>query len=238
MQRTSSATTYTFPLPATASLPSNVTAFAPLSYAAFVPSNAPSTSQQQQREPGLVTVSTTGSLRYWESISMALSGVERFKTLTVPLNEGELVRGLKMLSPTSYLVSTSQARLILVGITSVGGRVDLSARSLERAVGWAGSVWSAVFGGRQADPRAGILALALAPANSAGEGKSWVYAVTEKNVQVWELPSRDDGGDRLAVEQDIFAAVLEALSGEKVGNEEWAMNANQVEIVDALVVPS
>jgi nuclear pore complex protein Nup133 len=169
---------------------------------------------------------------------MALSGVERFKALNAPLSEDELVRGLKMLSPTSYLVSTSQARLILVTISSVGGRVAVNARPLERAVGWAGSVWSAVFGGRQADPRAGVLALALSPANSAGEGKSWAYALTEKDVQVWEMPSRDDGGERLAVEQDVFAGVLEALSGEKVTNEDWAMNNGKVEIVDALVVPS
>lgn len=167
---------------------------------------------------------------------MALSGVERFKALQAPLHEGELVRDLKMLSPTSYIASTSQARLILVGITSVGGRVDVSARALERAVGWGSSVWSAVFGGgKQADPRAGVLALALSPPS---EGKSFAYALTEKNIQKWELPMRDDGGERLIVEQDVFAAVLEGLSGEKVGNEEWAMNEGKVEIVDAVVVPS
>lgn len=235
LQRSSSATTYVFPLPETPPLPTNITAFAPLSYASFVPSNSPSTSQ---REPGLISISTLGSIRYWESISMALSGVERFKALNAPLSEDELVRGLKMLSPTSYLVSTSQARLILVTISSVGGRVAVNARPLERSVGWAGSVWSAVFGGSRADPRAGVLALALSPTNSAGDGKSWAYAFTEKDVQVWEMPSRDDGGERLAVEQDVFAGVLEALSGEQVTNEDWAMNNGKVEIVDAVVVPS
>ncbi|ORY72608.1 methyltransferase type 11 [Leucosporidium creatinivorum] len=234
-KRSTSSTTYVFPLPATPPLPTNITAFAPLSYASFVPSSSPTTSQ---REPGLLSISTLGAIRYWESISMALSGVERFKALDAPLSEGELVRGFKMLSPTSYLASTSQARLILVTISSVGGRVAVNARPLERSVGWAGSVWSAVFGGRQADPRAGVLALALSPANSAGEGKSWSYALTEKDVQVWEMPSRDDGGERLAVEQDVFAGVLEALSGEKVTNEDWAMNSGKVEIVDAVVVPS
>jgi nuclear pore complex protein Nup133 len=235
LQRSSSATAYIFPLPITTSLPSNISAFTPLSFASFVPSPSPSSHQQAQREPGLLTISTTGSLRYWDSISMALSGVDRFKPASANLHEGELVRGLKLLSPTSYLVSTSQSRVLLVGISSVGGRVEVSVRPLERAVGWAGSVWSAVFGARTADPRAGILAMALLAPGSAGEGTSLAYAVTEKNVQVWELPARDDGGERLLVEQDLFAGVLEALAGEKVGNEEWAMNSGKVEVVDALV---
>lgn len=167
---------------------------------------------------------------------MSLSGVERFKALQAPLHEGELVRDLKMLSPTSYIASTSQARLILVGITSAGGRVAVNARALERAIGWAGSVWSAVFGGsKQADPRAGVLALALSPSN---EGKRFAYALTEKDLQKWELPTRDDGGERLVVEQDVFMAILEGLSGSKVGHEAWAMNEGKVEIIDAVVVPS
>lgn len=167
---------------------------------------------------------------------MALSGVDRFKTAVAPLHEGELVRGLERVSSSSFLLSTSQSRVLLIAITSVGGRIDLSVRALERSVGWAGSVWSAVFGARAADPRAGILALALGAPN-AQDGKRVAYALDEKTVQVWELPARDDGSERLAIEQDVFAGILEALSGEAVGNEEWAMNHGKVEIVDAVVAP-
>ncbi|GAA5863802.1 hypothetical protein JCM1840_005771 [Sporobolomyces johnsonii] len=232
-QRSTSATTYVFPLPPQAPLPSNVKAYSPLSFASLVPS-ASQTHQQTQREPGLLVVSNLGSIRVWESVSMALSGVDRFKSAFATLNEGELIRDLKLLSPTAYLFSTSQSRIFVVNINSIGGRVEVEVRPLERAVGWAGSIWSSVFGTKTIDPRAGILALALSQSVSI-EGERTVYAVMEKSVQVWQVPSRGAGGERLVGEQDIFAGVLEALAGEKVGNEQWAMNEGKVEIVDAAV---
>ncbi|GAA5919787.1 hypothetical protein JCM1841_005860 [Sporobolomyces salmonicolor] len=232
-QRSTSATTYVFPLPPQAPLPSNVKAYSPLSFASLVPS-ASQTHQQTQREPGLLVVSNFGSIRVWESVSMALSGVDRFKSTFATLNEGELIRDLKLLSPTAYLFSTSQSRIFVININSIGGRVEVEVRPLERAVGWAGSIWSSVFGTRTIDPRAGILALALSQSAS-NDGERTMYAVMEKSVQVWQVPSRGAGGERLVGEQDIFAGVLEALAGEKVGNEQWAMNEGRVEIVDAAV---
>ncbi|KAI5479591.1 nuclear pore complex protein Nup133 [Pseudohyphozyma bogoriensis] len=226
--RTTSPTTYLFPLPPSLSLPANVSVFSPLSFASFVPT----ATHQNQREPGLLIISTTGDIRFWDNVSMALSGVDRFKTVAANLQEGELVRGLVLASPTSYLVSTSQSRVLVISIASSGGRSTLSVRPFDRARGWAGSVWSAVFGGKGPDPRAGILALALS--NASRDGERMGYAVTDKNVQVWRIP-KEEGGERLVVEQDLFAGVLEGIKGEKVGNEEWALNEGQVEIVDAKV---
>lgn len=169
---------------------------------------------------------------------MALSGVERFKALTAPLNEGELARGLKMLSPTSYLISTSHSRILLVTMSFVGGRASVAIRALDRSVGWAGSMWTAVFGGQKADPSAGIRALAISEPNVAGDGRTLAYAMTDKSVQVWDLPWFGDGAERLATDQDIFASVLEGISGEKVTNEDWALNKAQAELIDAAVVPT
>ncbi|BGP37735.1 hypothetical protein JCM10449v2_001657 [Rhodotorula kratochvilovae] len=230
--RVGSTTTYVFPLPPQAPFPPGVTAFSPLSFASLVPSP----SQTTQREPGLLAVSNTGTVRFWESISLSLAGADRFKSLSLALAEGELVRDLVLLSPTTYLASTSQSRIFALSIVSHGGRATLAARMLERAVGWAGSVWSAVFGSKAVDPRAGILALAVSPpAAGAAEGERTVYAVQEKSAQVWKVPARAEGGERLVAEQDVFHAVLEAIAGEKVGNEQWAMNEGRVEIVDAAV---
>ncbi|GAA6029226.1 hypothetical protein JCM8097_003577 [Rhodosporidiobolus ruineniae] len=237
--RTSSITTYVFPVPPQAPLPANVTAFSPLAFASLVP--APS--QQAQREPGLLLASNTGTLRFWDTVSLALSGVDRFKTAFLPLADDELVRDLRLVSPSTYLLSTSRARVFIVSVTSVGGRADLAARPLERQVGWAGSIFSAVFGasGKAVDPRAGILALAVSPgkgSSAAADKERTVYAVMEKSVQVWTVPTRggESGGERLVVdEQDIFHGVLEALKGEKVGNDQWALNGGQVEVLDAAV---
>ncbi|GAA5875605.1 hypothetical protein JCM3774_006115 [Rhodotorula dairenensis] len=233
--RAPSATTYTFPLPPQAPLPPNVKVFSPLPFASLVPSPSQTRQQKGQREPGLLVVSTAGEITFWDAISLSLSGVDRFKSAQAPLNAGELVRDLVLLSPTTYLLSTSQARIVAINLVSMAGRADLSVRVLERAVGWAGSVWSAVFGTKAVDPRAGILALAASPPREEGQGERTVYAVLEKDLQVWKVPVRGSGGERLVVELDLFAGVLEALAGEKVGNEQWAMNEGQVEVVDAAV---
>ncbi|GAA6004642.1 hypothetical protein JCM10207_000965 [Rhodosporidiobolus poonsookiae] len=237
-QRTGSTTTYVFPVPPQAPLPPNVTAYSPLPFATLVPS-ASSSSLSSQREPGLLICSNTGVIRFWEAVSLSLSGVDRFKSARAPLQDGELIRALHPVAPATYLASTSHARVLAVCIASVGGRAELAVRPLERQVGWAGSVWSAVFGsGKTVDPRAGILALAVAPPKSAGaETERTVYAVMEKTVQVWSVPTRgaESGGERLVVEQDLFHGVLEALAGEKVGNEQWALNQGEVEVVDAAV---
>ena len=166
---------------------------------------------------------------------MALSGVDRWRPANANLLEGELVRNITLLSPTSYLLSTSQARLLTINLTSIGGKTDVSVRPFDRSVGWAGSVWSVVFGSKTTDPRAGILALALSSSNSDGERIG--YAVTEKDVQVWKLLNRGEGGERLLVEQDLFKGVLEGLAGGagSVSNEDWALNEVKVEILDAVV---
>ncbi|GAA5922516.1 hypothetical protein JCM3775_005758 [Rhodotorula graminis] len=237
--RAGSTTTYVFPLPAQAPFPPGVTAGSPLSFASLVPS----ASQTAQREPGLIAVSNTGTIRFWDSISLSLAGADRFKSVSLALAEGELVRHVALVSPTTYLAATSQSRVFALSVASQGGRATLAARPFERAVGWAGSVWSAVFGTKTVDPRAGILALAVAqPASSAigpgagaADGARRVYAVQEKSAQVWDVPPRGEGGERLVAEHDVFHAVLEAIAGEKVGNEQWAMNEGKVEIVDAAV---
>lgn len=169
---------------------------------------------------------------------MALSGVERFKATTAPLIEGELARGLKMLSPTSYLIGTSQSRVLLATLSLAGGRASVAIRILDRSVGWAGSVWTAVFGGQKTDPSAGIRALAVSEPNAAGDGRTLAYAVTDKTVQVWDLPWLGDGNERLAAAQDVFSSVLEAIGGQNITNEDWALNKSQAEVLDAAVVPA
>lgn len=166
---------------------------------------------------------------------MALSGVERWKGAAAKLEDGELVRGVTLHSPTSYLLSTTQSRILLVTLSSAGGRIEVSVRAFERALGWGGAVWS-FFGGKgAADPRSGILALALSPPVATSQVCT-AYAVADKSVQVWKLPGRDDeGGEKLLVEQDLFAGVLEALTGSQTSNETWALNEGRVEILDAQV---
>lgn len=231
-QRSASPTIYIFPVPTSDSLPASVTIQSPLSFVSLVPA----TSQPSQREPGLLIIGPDGEIRYWEHVSMALSGADRFKHAEMDLQPGELVRGVTALSPAAYLVATSQSRVLAVTLASVGGRTTVGVRAYDRALGWRGSIWSTVFGAKQLDPRAGILALPVSEP-APGDGERIAYAVTEKSVQVWRVPAREEGGERLAVEHDLLTAVLEALKGDKVSYEELTDNVNRVEIIDAKVMP-
>ena len=216
-----------------AALPALVSIQSPLSFVSLVPA----TSLPLQREPGLLLISPLGDIRYWEHISLALSGVDRWKDAgrENALVDGELVRALEALSPTSYLISTSHARVLLLSIKSIGGRKEISVRPFDRAQGWRGSIWSTVFGAKALDPKAGIRALAVSKPQATVEEERTVYAVTEKSVQVWRIPARDEAGERLAVEHDLLTPVLEALKGDKVGYEELVDNVAEVEIIDVKV---
>lgn len=109
---------------------------------------------------------------------------------------------------------------------------------LEKSVGWASSIFSSVFGAKALDPRAGILSLAISQGAKSGGGEKQVFAVLEKTAQVWNVSSTGSGERLIGSELDIFAGILEALEGRKVGNEQWAINEGKVEIVDAGVTSS
>jgi len=111
---------------------------------------------------------------------------------------------------------------------------------LEKSVGWASSILSSVFGGGSSskdsiNPKAGILSLAISREGQPGigGGEKQVFAVMEKTAQVWNVSSTGSGERLVGAEVDIFAGILEALEGRKVGNEQWAINEGKVEIVDS-----
>lgn len=99
-------------------------------------------------------------------------------------------------------------------------------------------MWSAVFGAGKgaADPRGGVIGLAL---SAAGGAERLAYVLTEREVGVWRFPVQGGGGERLVVEHDLFGALLQGVTGSetKTTNEEWALNAPKLEVVDAVVAP-
>ncbi|EMS25130.1 nuclear pore complex subunit Nup133, putative [Rhodotorula toruloides NP11] len=154
----------------------------------------PDSKRQWHKCHPLVVVSNVATVRFWESGSLSSSGIEHFKSASCPSKQGELVKDLKLVSSTIYLLTTIQSRLFALKLI-YHARADAS----------------------------------LKP----NEVERTVYAATEENRGVWKVPVRSEGGEHLLVEQGIFAGVLEALAGEKVGNEQWALNEGKVEIVDA-----
>ncbi|GJJ12103.1 hypothetical protein Clacol_006344 [Clathrus columnatus] len=110
MQTTShSPTCYIFPVPpADPSLP-----YPTVPYASFVPFGP-------SREPGLILVSGSGELRFWDSIGIGLAGAERFSSTKVDLIENDFVTGLERLETTIFILKTT-SKLYRLSLTSRPG---------------------------------------------------------------------------------------------------------------------
>lgn len=91
-RRIATPTCFRFPCPPSSSGDLALSVYAPLPLVSFVDygSNA--------REPGLLLVGTLGQIRFWETISAALTGVDKYHVANLPLEKGEVVRQVLALS--------------------------------------------------------------------------------------------------------------------------------------------
>lgn len=160
------------------------------------------------REPGLLLVSPGGELRLWDSLSLALSGVEKFQTVKIALNNGEYVRCLSAVGPQpgTFVLATSDSRLFRVVIfAGVGGRPTILASVM--AKGWS---FGTLFQGAP-DPKSGIVAVAATPAPlaQAQQGAYDIWALEEKSLQRWRVGA--GGGEHHVSDSDVRQGVMESL---------------------------
>jgi nuclear pore complex protein Nup133 len=73
-----------FPVPA----PDPSSPYLTVPFASLLPFGA-------SREPGLILVSSSGEVRFWDSIGTGLAGAERFSTTRIALAENESVNGVE-----------------------------------------------------------------------------------------------------------------------------------------------
>lgn len=58
------------------------------------------------REPGLILVSSTGEVRFWDSIGTGLAGAERFSTARITLSDNETVTGLERVDVCATFITS------------------------------------------------------------------------------------------------------------------------------------
>lgn len=69
------------------------------------------------REPGLILVSSSGEVRFWDSIGTGLAGAERFSTTRIALSENETVNGLERVDvSTVFFVFCPLTMLVGYGV--------------------------------------------------------------------------------------------------------------------------
>ncbi|KAH9465346.1 hypothetical protein Pst134EA_013234 [Puccinia striiformis f. sp. tritici] len=208
-------TCYSFPCPISNTSSVLVNTLAPLPLASLI-SHSSNISTSTRHEPGLLLVSPTGELRAWDSLSLALSGVDKFATIQIQLQDAELVRCLQPLisCPGSFILATSHTRLFRISISpGMNGRPTVISSVMSRSTTWGTKLGSLIRWGQAYDPKAGIVALAVSPPlegdNSMAGGEAWALEVTG-NLQRWKL-NFSSGGERFVWEKEINSIVLESL---------------------------
>ncbi|PLW07853.1 hypothetical protein PCANC_24721 [Puccinia coronata f. sp. avenae] len=208
-------TCYSFPCPISNTNSVLVNTLAPLPLASLI-SHSSNLSNATRREPGLLLISTTGELRAWDSLSLALSGVDKFATIQIQLQDAELVRCLQplMSCPGSFIIATSHTRLFRISISpGMSGRPTVVSSLMSRSTTWGTKLGSLIRWGQAYDPKAGIVALAASPPlegdTSMVGGEVWALEVTG-NLQRWQL-GFTSGSEKFLWEKEINSIVLESL---------------------------
>ncbi|MBW0480464.1 hypothetical protein O181_020179 [Austropuccinia psidii MF-1] len=208
-------TCYSFPCPISKTASVLVNTLAPLPLVSFISPFA-NTSNNSRREPGLLLLSPTGELRAWDSLSLALSGVDKYTSIQVQLHDTELVRCLQPLTwcPGSFVLATSHSRLFKLSISAgISGQPTVISSLMSRSNTWGTKLSSLIRWGQNYDPKAGIVALTVSPCfqnnDSNGGSEIWALEVTGALFR-WNL-DLNGGGDRFIWEKELAPLILENL---------------------------
>lgn len=139
-------------------------------------------------------MSSTGEIRYWESMSLALSNVERYQQLFLDLPQGDWIERLVKVDGNNFILTTTSSQAYRLSITSSAGRLSPVVTPLMRPGGMFGRASPVIFGGKH--DRFGIRSVASNGAE--------VYLMAQRSIQKWSFTS---DGQKLVQEYDIYEAI-------------------------------
>ncbi|CAK9785321.1 unnamed protein product [Cutaneotrichosporon oleaginosum] len=147
-------------------------------------------------EPGLILVSATGEVRFWESMGLALHNVQRFQSLQLDLGL-DFAEGLWKLDDSNFVVTTTASTAFRLSIVHEGGRLVPKATPFTRSSGM--SIFArqsaAIF--NDTAERNGIVAAAPA--------QGGCFLLGRSTLQKWTLGL--DGSVRLGWEIDLRESI-------------------------------
>ncbi|ORY21434.1 Non-repetitive/WGA-negative nucleoporin C-terminal-domain-containing protein, partial [Naematelia encephala] len=164
-------------------------------------------------EPGMILVSSTGQVRLWENMSVALANVERYTSIQLELSEGDIADRMYKLEGNTFIVTTILSQAIRISVSSHSGRLTANVTPFTKSAGMFARATSAIFG---ANERSGIRAVA--------SSESGTFLLAGKTVQKWTLSA---DGQKFVYEYDLYEAV-----GQAVFEEEWSPQSIELEVSD------
>ncbi|KIJ44042.1 hypothetical protein M422DRAFT_30592 [Sphaerobolus stellatus SS14] len=219
-----SPTCYMFPVPP----PDPSNSYLTLPFASLVSFGA-------SREPGLILVSSSGEVRFWDSIGIGLAGAERFSTAKIDILENEVVQGLEQIDSMVYVART-KTRLHRLTVTARPGTGKfvivatpfsdrysqnstwLSFRLFRRQSTWDSGdiVTVATPSDKPKSKHAGVLRSEQKP----------VWVLTNRNIMQWNVGMA--GGEECIHNYEIRDVIGEAILQGKQGN----MSSLDLELLD------
>ncbi|GFZ42386.1 hypothetical protein JCM24511_00101, partial [Saitozyma sp. JCM 24511] len=188
-QRTqSSPTCYPFPAPPPSRPQSGVPP--PILAALYVSSN--------NSEPGVILLSPTGELRFWDSMSLALANVERYQVVQLELGSDDYAERIWHVEGNVFVITTTTSLAFRLTIVSQGGRLVPSVAPLTRPGGIFGRASTILFSA--GEDREGITAVTMEGGN--------VYMLAGRTVQKWVI---GPDGHKFIQDTELYDAVGSAL---------------------------
>ncbi|CAA7271672.1 unnamed protein product [Cyclocybe aegerita] len=171
--------------------------------------------QGPSREPGLVLVSPSGKIRFWDSIGIGLAGGENFNASQLDdMEYDEEVTNLIRADAQTYILSTSYGRLYRLVLTSTGGKFHLTIRGFARPSSTSSfsrlipSFFSSGGGASShglKDKSKHIHAVSLGLRHPAGDRDVW--ALANGQVQQWSM--KPEGWEDLVADVDLTELLSE-----------------------------
>ncbi|KAJ7111560.1 hypothetical protein C8R43DRAFT_1091558 [Mycena crocata] len=190
------------------------------------------------REPGLILVSVSGQIRFWDSIGIGLAGGQNYTTSDLGLSSDEVVTNLVRADPQTYIISTSSGLLFRLTLTSAGGKHHLTSHAFSRpAAGLSLSrlipSFLAPSGSSSYHPpltpeTGNISSIVLGGQTPSGGWELW--ALVDTRVQRWEM--KTEGWEEPLLDEEIAGVARSALRtafGESVEQDNAKLD---LELVD------
>ncbi|KAL5532748.1 hypothetical protein ACEPAF_4522 [Sanghuangporus sanghuang] len=161
------------------------------------------------REPGLILLSSYGELRFWDSISLGLTGGEATDDSLLDLRSDETLTGLLYAEPQKFIATSSTGRLFLFSVTSSDGRFRISSHpfSLTRPQGTVERLRIGFWGDNTPKYTPGwIVAAAVTDVNDDG---FQLWSCSDMKISRWSVYHK--GWEQFESEEDIEDRLVSTL---------------------------
>ncbi|KIY43404.1 hypothetical protein FISHEDRAFT_52783 [Fistulina hepatica ATCC 64428] len=166
------------------------------------------------REPGLVLMSATGLVHFWENISIGLAGGEHYFKTSLSLADDEVVTSLIRGHNHSFIASTNAGNMFRLTVTSARSRLQLSVQPFIRpTTSRLSRFLPSLFASSSAESvRAapGYISAVVLGVQSPSGGQ-YVWALIDSRIQRWDVLL---DSEELSLDVDISMTVTSRLHSE------------------------